>query len=119
MRASKLKAAVRFDRRQAIAGGDGYGNDAGAGAWATLVDRRSASLLPTTRGGEEVIAARRQKTALWDLRLRYDSAVACVTTDDRVVEISTGRTFNILMAEDPDGLRRDVFMQLQEGVADG
>lgn len=113
--AGQLTERVTFERRAVTA--DGYGNS--EGDWATLITGRDVSLRPS-RGSEQVIAARQQGVSMWDLWVRYDRATAAVTPGDRVVDArNTARTFNVKFAEDMDGQRTWILMQLEQGAADG
>lgn len=118
---AELTEAVKFQRRADT--DDAYGNT--KGDWSvTLIAKRSAKLRPT-RGGEQVIAARQQGVAMFDLWVRFESATRAVTTDDRVVELigpardQPGRTFNIKFIGDMTGRRTWLLMQLEQGTADG
>jgi head-tail adaptor len=109
-----LRERVIFQRRETVA--DGYGNT--EGDWVEL-GRRAARLRPT-RGGEQIIAGRAQGVSLWDLWVRCDSLTRAVTTDDRVADaLDPARVFNIRFAEDMDGKRQWILLQLEKGAADG
>jgi len=111
--AGALKHRVTFQRRAPQA--DGYGNT--EGAWDTLIALRRASLTPT-RGGEQIVAGRAQGVSLWDLVIRFDRETSQVTTDDRAIDLDNpDRVFNIKFAEDMDGDRRWLLMQLELGGA--
>jgi hypothetical protein len=60
--AGELRQMVRFERRAKVQ--DGYGNE--DGAWETLIEGRSAKLLPT-RATAEVMAQRMQGVIPHDL----------------------------------------------------
>ncbi len=110
-----LTDKVRFERR--AESDDGYGNtEAG---WTVLVAERSVRLRPT-RGGEQVIAARAQGVAAYDLWVRRDSGTLSVEVGDRAVDARDDRrTFNIKFIGDMDGRRTWLLMQLELGTADG
>jgi head-tail adaptor len=113
--AGELRARVRFERKAAV--NDGYGN--AEGDWLPLIPSRAARLTPA-RGGEQVIGQRLQGVSAWDLWVRYDRETAAVTTDDRVVDArdaSGNRSFAIRFAQDMDGRRRWILMQLELGAA--
>lgn len=116
--AGDLTERVRFERRSAE--GDGYGN--AEGSWEVLIASRAAKLRPT-RGGEQVIAARQQGLTLWDLWVVFDGETRTVNPGDRVVQILPvdvdGRAFNIKFAEDMDGGKDWLLIQLERGGADG
>lgn len=113
--AADLKDVIRIQRR-ALAD-DGYGNK--AGDWVDLMQPRPAQLTPT-RGGDQVIAARAQGTALFDCWLRYDREAATTNASDRVVDArNPTRTFNVTFAQDMDGARKWLLFQLEMGGADG
>jgi hypothetical protein len=67
---------VRFERRQVVGAGDGYGNS--DGDWLPLIARRSAKLTPRS-GGEQVVAERLQGVSSWDLWVRFDQATSQVS----------------------------------------
>lgn len=112
--AGELTEAVRFERRGAPVS-DGAGNF--EGAWQTLIGRRSAKL-QATRGGEQVIAQRLTGTAPWDLWVRAGRETRAVTQADRVVDLRSGRVFNIRAIAETRS-RAFLFMQLELGVATG
>jgi head-tail adaptor len=109
----ELRALVRFDRR--ITQPDGYGN--AEADWQVLMPRCPAKLVPT-RGGEQVIAARLQGVSSWDLWVRFDPATSEVRPGDRVVDVlDPNRIFAVRFAQDMDGRRRWILMQLELGGA--
>ncbi|HTN41042.1 MAG TPA: head-tail adaptor protein, partial [Asticcacaulis sp.] len=113
--AGELRHAIKIQRREET--DDGYGNT--TGAWVDFITRRACSLLPT-RGGEQVIAARAQGTALYDCWVRFDSQTSSITPDDRAVDTrDANRVFNIKFAQDMDGRRAFILLQLEQGVATG
>ena len=115
--AGKLRERVRFDRRAPVS--DGMGNT--VGPWATLIAARYAQLTPA-RGGEQVIAARLQGVATFDLVLRYDSQTQLVTTDDRVVALSgqhIGGVFDIVWIDNLDERRKFLWAIVRQGAAEG
>lgn len=112
--AGDLRDRIVVQRRKAQ--GDGYGNT--LGDWEDLVFR--ASKLTPTRGGEAVIAGRAQGVALFDCWVRFDSVTRQITTDDRVLDArDRSREFNIRFAQDMDGRKRFLLLQLELGVATG
>lgn len=113
--AGKLRDRIVFERR--VTREDGYGN--AEGDFAPLFSSRAAALNPRPTGGAEaVIDARLQGKAIWDCWVRYDSETATVTTDDRVVDQrNPNRVFNVAFAEDMDGHRRWLLLQLVAGTA--
>lgn len=114
--AGELRASVRFERRGPQANVGGVVVD---GAWAVLIDRRSARLLPV-RGGEQVQADRLSGVAAFELVVRSDSATRGVTTADRVVDRrDPTRVFDIRFAEDLEGRGRWIVLQLEKGTGDG
>jgi hypothetical protein len=117
--AGRARALVRFERKAALPQGDGAGNY--EGDWQPLIAARRVELTPTRPrpgGGETVIAARAQGLAAFDLWVRLDAAVAGVTTDDRVVDVTDpARAFNIRFIGDMDGKRQWLLMQLELGGA--
>lgn len=115
--AGDLRQKVKFQRR-ADRRNDGYGNV--EGSWVDLPIERSCSLTPT-RGGESVQASRLTGSAMWDLWIRADSATRTLQVGDRVVDVRTpGRVFNIRFGpSDMDGRNTWLFLQIEQGVADG
>lgn len=114
--ARDLRERIRVDRRSQTPTARG-----GQGDWETLIDSRRASLKPRPIGGDEsVLAARVQGTAMFDCWVRYDSDTATIRPDDRVVDLrDTSRVFNVRFAQDMDGRRTWILMQLELGVAEG
>ncbi len=91
-------------------------------SWANYGTPRSANLNPyraQKRGGaEEVIAARLQGTAVFDLWVRWDDLTSTVTPDDRVYDIDKpGVYFNIRFAQDMDSRHQRILMQVELGIA--
>lgn len=115
--AGDLRQKVKFQRR-ANTGGDGYGNT--EGPWGDLSIERSCSLTPS-RGGETVQAGRLAGSAAWDLWLRADSGTRTLKVGDRAVDSRDAtRVFNIRFGpSDMDGTNTWLFLQLEQGVADG
>lgn len=116
--ARDLRDRVRFERRTETP--DGYGNT--VAGWATLFERWAA-LKPTTprkTGSEEVLQARRQGVAFFDLWVRHDSQTVTITPADRVVDArDPTRIFDIQFNEDMDGRRTWRLLQLQKGANPG
>lgn len=100
-----------------------------SGPWSTIIQGRRAKLVPMTarRGdAEQVIAARLQQTSLWDCWVRYDSLTSTIIASDRVYDANrlspAGaplRVFNVRFVEDMDQRGLWLFMQLEQGVAEG
>jgi head-tail adaptor len=111
----ELRESVRFERREVVGEGDGFGNS--DGDWLPLIARRSAKLVPRT-GGEQVVAERLQGVSSWDLWVRFDQATSQVEPGDRLVDRrNAARVFNIRFCQDMTGRRRWILMQLELGVA--
>jgi head-tail adaptor len=121
----ELRSRVVIQRRSATAtplGGT-------SGTFATFIASRRAKLTPITsrRGTSEyVIAARLQGTSIWDCWLRYDSLTSQIRASDRLCDArqiaADGaflRVFNIRFAEPLDERRVWMFLQLEQGVAEG
>ncbi|HEY0011560.1 MAG TPA: head-tail adaptor protein [Allosphingosinicella sp.] len=89
-RPSQLRELVRFERRTVVS--DGMGGS--SGAWGTVVATVPARIAPQ-RGGEEVRSQRLSGIATFDVVVRSDSDTASITTSDRIVDVRSGRTFNI------------------------
>lgn len=114
--AGELRQRIRIERR---AGGSNVGGVV-KGSWATLIETRAAKLIPSRSGaGETVMAGRLAGRAPWDCWIRWDSETREIRTNDRAVEIGTDRTFNIRSCLNMDGKRTWLFLQLEEGVANG
>lgn len=115
--ARELRSRIRVDRRASAA--DGFGGT--AGAWQPLIASRWAKLepmRPRRAGGEEVIAARLQGTAIYDGWVRWDSLTKTIRAGDQVVDLrDTSRVFAIMFVEDMDQRRQWILMQLTRGVA--
>ncbi len=114
--ARDLRQRIRVDRRSQTLTAMG-----GPGPWETLITSRAAKLAPRPIGGGEVVlAGRLQGVAPFDCWVRYDSETAEIRPDDRVVDArDPTRVFNVRFAEDMDGRRNWILLQLEKGVADG
>ena len=113
--AGELDREVRIQRRLSVP--DGYGNV--TGDWADICQPRMAKMLPT-RGGEQIIAARAQGKALWDGWVYFDPDSETISADDRLVDLmNPALTWNVTFAGDMSGRRVWLFLQLEQGGADG
>lgn len=113
--ASDLRHSVRIDRRSQTLTSRG-----GLGAWETLITSRRADLKPRKAAGnsEQVIAARLQGVAVFDCWMRYDTETAGIRPEDRLVDRDdTTRVFNVRFAQDLDGRKKWLMLQLELGVA--
>jgi SPP1 family predicted phage head-tail adaptor len=113
-----FRQRCQFQRRTATVDQFG-GNNAG---WADYGSSRACNLTPyraQKRGGaEEVIAARLQGTAVFDLWVRYDSLTSTITPDDRVYDVhNPGVYYNIRFAQDMDSRKQRILMQVELGTA--
>jgi head-tail adaptor len=116
--AKDFRQRVQFQR--ATAGTDALGGS--AQAWADFGTSRACDLKPyraSKRGGaEEVVAARLQGVAVFDLWVRFDSLTSAITPDDRCYEPSQPAIFyNIRFAQDMDSRRQRILMQVEQGIA--
>lgn len=113
--ASDLRQSVRVERRSQTLTARG-----GLGAWETLITSRRVQLTPrrAASNAEQVIAARLQGVAVFDCWMRWDSETATIRADDRLVDRDdTSRVFNIRFAEDFDGRKKWLLLQVELGVA--
>ncbi|WP_226576665.1 head-tail adaptor protein [Acuticoccus sediminis] len=112
-----LRETVRIERRGSA--GDGYGNV--TAGWETLVPIVYAEVKPM-RGREEVLAGKLAGTAPLEVRFRWRPDLALgaakLTTDDRLVNVTTGDTYNIRSIENPDMKRQWLLLTCETGVAD-
>lgn len=112
--AGDLRSKVKFQRRADST--DEYGNT--VTDWADLNIVRSASLLPA-RGSEQIQAGRVAGKAQWDCWVRSDSQTRSIGPADRLVDVRTGRVFNISFVGDMDGGGAWLLIQAESGGADG
>lgn len=113
--ASDLRNSVRVERRSQTLTSRG-----GLGAWETLITSRRCDLKPrkASGGAEQVIAARLQGVAVFDCWMRWDPETAEIRSEDRLVDRdNTTRVFNVRFAEDLDGRKKWLLLQLELGVA--
>lgn len=110
-----LRASVRFER---IGSRENVGGVVKA-TWAPLAAKRSVRLMPID-GVEREVAGRVTRVERWELTVRYDSAVAGVTPDDRVVDRRDDkRVFDIVSVLDVQERGRWLVMTLERGAGDG
>lgn len=112
MAAGPLRERVRFERR-ASGSGDGYGNV--STAWSEL-DVVSAEVRPM-RGSEQVLATKLEGREPVEIRVRFSSTLANLTTDDRAVNVRTGATFNVRSVENRDQRKKYLTVIAEAGVA--
>lgn len=125
-----LRETVTFQRRGAATpatpgtpqAGDGMGGAAPAGdgmggsegEWADLCGPFRAELRPIN-GREEVLAGKLSGVQPYELTVRYFSATAGVTTDDRAVD-RCGTPYDITAIQDPTMRRQWLSMIVKKGV---
>lgn len=115
MTAGELKEQVRFDRR-AIIPDDGYGNT--TGAWETLGGPWPARIAPAA-GSEDVLAERLSGLQPVEITIRYSSQTVKIQTQDRAVDVRSGRTYNVTSINNPDERRAYLTILATAGAADG
>ncbi len=91
-------------------------------SWQPYGSSRACNMTPyraQKRGGaEEVLAARLQGTAVFDLWVRWDSLTKTVTPDDRVYDVTNpAQIFNIRFCQDMDSRHQRILMQVELGTA--
>lgn len=114
-----MRDRVTFQRRtrtQTSLGGVG-------GGWQDLFASRAACLVPVKpyrKDAIEVVGARPQALALYELWVLFDSETATVVSDDRVVDArNPARLFKIRFSEDMGRRGVWLFFQLELGGANG
>lgn len=115
MAGGDLREMVRFDRRSIIPD-DGYGNT--AGGWATLAGPWPARIAPAA-GSEDVLAERLSGLRPIEITIRWTPLAASIQTQDRAVDIRTGKTYNVTSIDNPDEHRAYLTVLASAGGADG
>lgn len=115
MNAGSLRQRVRFDRRGAELFNKGGVVQAD---WSLFYGPVAASVLPL-RGGEQVVDARSQAVAQFDVWIRFSTGAASLQAQDRMVDARSGETFDVQWARDWDGRRTWIRLLVQSGAHDG
>lgn len=115
MHAGAMRERVRFQRRRPDK--DQWGNV--EGEWATLAER--AAQIRPMKGGEAIEAGKLEGRAPVEIVVRWchtlGSGASALVTDDRVVDVRSGRAFNIRSVENRDQRRRFLTLTCEAGVA--
>jgi head-tail adaptor len=115
MTAGELKEMLRFDRRAMIPD-DGYGNT--QGAWATFAGPYPARVAPAV-GSEDVLAERLTGLQPVEITIRHCSGAAGIQTQDRAVDVRSGRTYSISSVNNADERHAYLTILATAGGADG
>lgn len=108
-----LKDRIRIERRRDVVD-DGSGNV--VGPWEFVANERAT--IVETIGAESVLAAKLQGHALVYVNIRSSQMAREITTDFRVIDKQTCRTFNVRSAG-PDRNSEYIRLLCEYGVADG
>jgi head-tail adaptor len=115
MTTGELRERVRIDRRAAIPD-DGYGNT--QGAWAEFIGPVAARIAPAA-GSEDVLAERLQGLQPVEITIRYSRQAAAIQTQDRAVNVRSGKTYNVTSINNADERRAYLSILATAGGADG
>jgi head-tail adaptor len=115
MTTGELRERVRFDRRATIPD-EGYGNT--QGAWATLAGPYAARIAPAA-GSEDVLAERLTGLQPVEITIRYSRQAATIQTQDRAVDVRSGRTYSISSVNNADERHAYLTILATAGGADG
>jgi head-tail adaptor len=115
MAAGELREMVRFDRRATIPD-DGYGNT--SGAWEPFAGPCPARIAPAA-GSEDVLAERLQGLQPVEITVRYSRQTAALGTQDRAVDVRSGRTYSISSVNNGDERLAYLTILATAGGADG
>lgn len=111
--AGQLRELVRIERR-AAATPDGFGNT--EGDWETIA--QTAAQIKPIRGNEAVTAAKLEGQQIVEIIVRWQPALADLSTDARVINIRVpDAIFNILAVENKDMRRKYLAITAETGVA--
>lgn len=115
-RAGQLRERVYFERREDA--DDGYGTEEGTFArlYPAVSGSVAAEIMPV-RGREQVLAARLTGTTVYEITVRWCTALAGLKEDDRCVNDRTGEIYNIRAIVNPDMKRRWLALTCEAGVA--
>lgn len=115
MAAGQMRERVRFQRRRPEV--DKWGNV--EGEWATLAER--AAQIRPMKGSEALEAGKLEGRAPVEIIVRWDHTIGAgaseVVPDDRIVDVRSGRVFNIQAVENRDQRRRFLTFTAEAGVA--
>lgn len=118
MRAGELREKVTFQRSTPGAG-DGAGNQGNEFVDIPGAVRISADLAPE-RAAEVVIAEGVQGRTLYAVVVRYSAILANVNVGDIMVDVKSGRQFNVKAPPiNPDKRRRRLKIMVEYGGANG
>jgi head-tail adaptor len=115
MTAGDLRELVRFDRRATITD-DGYGNT--RGGWAAFAGPYPARVVPAA-GSEDVLADRLQGLQPVEITIRWTPLGATIETQDRAVDVRSGKTYSISSVNNGDEHRAYLTILAAAGGADG
>jgi len=114
MAAARLRHSVRFERRATDP--DEFGND--MGDWQPRISPIWAEVKPL-RGGEEVLSAKLQGRAIYELLVRSSSETRTINVGDRAINARTGEAFNIRSVENRDMRNKFLTLTCETGTATG
>lgn len=115
MTAGELKEMMRFDRRTTIPD-DGYGNT--TSIWAALAGPWPARVAPAS-GSEDVLADRLTGLEPVEITIRWCSSAAGIQSQDRAVNVRSGKTYNVIAVANEDEKRAYLTILATAGGADG
>jgi head-tail adaptor len=115
MAAGELREMLRFDRRVTIPD-DGYGNT--QGTWEPFAGPCPARIAPAA-GSEDVLAERLTGLQPVEITVRYSRETVVIGTQDRAVDVRSGKTYSISSVNNADERRAYLTILATAGGADG
>lgn len=116
MRSGELRDRVRIERL----GSASSGYVSGSETWSTLFSCWADIKPMRQRGdGEQVIGDRLAGVSAFEIVIRYADEISDLSPRDRLIEIDTGRTFNIRHVMDPDGRKHTLKLTADTGKPEG
>jgi head-tail adaptor len=112
--AARLRHSVRFERRALSS--DAYGNE--LADWQPRIGAIWAEVRPL-RGSEEVLAAKLQGVAPYELMVRSSTQTRTITPGDRAIDARSGMVFDIRAIENRDMRNKFLTLTCQSGGASG
>lgn len=117
LRTGELRESYRIERLSAHASGYVSGQDE---SWSTLISFRGK--LTTLRGtsqGEQELADTLRTINTVEIVAHYNSVLASVTENDRLVDVRSGAIHNIKHVDNPDGRRELIYITAEKGRPNG
>ena len=115
MAAGSLKQYVRVEVAPKVS--DGRGGFS-TGPWATYMEgpAQIVRLAPKRRDTERLVAGAVFSEVVTNIVMRWTPEGDAITSDMRVIDVDTGKTFNILAAQNIDGDNKFLTITAMEGA---